>query len=131
MFVLAVNIRQHLAQDLQLLHSAGLAIDIAARAPLCSVQATQNTLLIFGLKVLLMEPGFSLINFGYIKGSGNLGAVFAVADGAGIGPIPQCHAQGIQYQGLTRTSFASNRSGATGELDLQGFDQCVVIDMDG
>ena len=57
MFVLTVNIREHLAQSLQLLHGAGLAIDIAAGAPLCGVQAAQNTLLIFGPKILLLEPG--------------------------------------------------------------------------
>ena len=57
-FVLAVNIGEHLAQSLQLLHGAGLTIDIAARTTLSGIQATQNTLLIFSLiKVLLLQPG--------------------------------------------------------------------------
>ena len=84
MFVLTVNIREHLAQSLQLLHSAGLAVDITTGAPLYGVQAAQNTLLIFGAKILLLKPGLGRINFGYIKGGGDLSAVFAVADGARI-----------------------------------------------
>ena len=97
MFVLAVNIREHFAQSLQLLHGAGLSVDIAPRTSLYGVQATQNTLLVFGFKVLLVEPSFSLINLGNIKGGGDFGAVFTVANGARISAITQCHAQCIQY----------------------------------
>ena len=75
-FVLTVNIGEHFAEQLQLLHGAGLTIDVAARTTLSGIQSTQNTLPISLIKVIFLQPLVSGINFADIKGGSNFGAGF-------------------------------------------------------
>ena len=94
MFMLAVNITEHIAELLQLLHSTALAVDIAARATFNCIYPSQNTFTVCR-KVMITQPGFSIFNGINGKGCGNFRTIFAMANGASIGSVAQRHAQGI------------------------------------
>ena len=123
-----MDVSQHLAQLLQLLHGAALAIDIASGTTFYRVDTAQNALLI-GIKVIGLQPIQGLIKALNIKGSGNFGAIFTMANSASICAVTQRHTQCIQHQRLTGTSFPGYSRSARREFDLQGLYQRVIIDI--
>ena len=95
--MLAVNVGEHFAELLELLHGAALTINIASRAAFYRIKAAQYALIV-GTVIVALKPFDGFFKAFNIKGRGNFCTVFTVANSPRIGPVTQSHAQCIQYQ---------------------------------
>ena len=97
-------------------------------APLCSIDAAQNALLIY-TKIMRIQPAVSLLEAFYIKGCSDFGAIFTMTNSASICAVTQRHTQSIQHQRLTGTSFTCYGRSARGKFYFQRLYQSVIIDI--
>ncbi len=129
MFVLAVDINQHLAQGAQLLQGNRLTVDISLGFAVAADYAAQQAFIgcFVLLQVVFLEPFVGDADLAGIKTGTDVGTLRALAHPLAIGPVAQCLPQGFQHDGLAGTRLAGNDRHTGFQVQIQVVDQREVL----
>ncbi len=117
-FVLAVDADQSLTQLSHFRQRGGGAVYIGPGATIGTHGAAQQALVII-IQLPIGQPLAGGRVVADIKGGEHFRPVVAVADNAGVGPVAQGQAQGIDDHGLARPGFPADRGEAVFRLQFQ------------
>ena len=125
--MLAVDLDQRRADGFQGLHADRLIVDEGAGAAVGELHAAQDHLAgIF--EAVVAEDRRGRMALGHVEHRRHLALLGAVAHEAGIAAAAERQREGIEQDGFARAGFAGQHRKATGELDIEPFDQDDVTD---
>ncbi len=123
--VLAVDVDEHLAQGLELLHGNGIAVDERARPAVGVDDPAQQTLFIL-VERLILEPRAGFGETGYVEFCAELGALRTVAHQLAAAALSEDQAQGVDEDRFAGAGFARQHGHSRFELDVDPVDDRKV-----
>ena len=125
-FVLAVDIDQQLAQDLEVALGAGRAVDIAARAAFGGDDPAQDARAV-AFKVALGQPGTGFGDILQVERGQYIGLVGPGAHDAAVGAVAKGEAQCIEHDRFAGTGLASDYTHPAIQFQIEMFNDGVVV----
>ena len=121
MFMLAVDIHQHVTQIFQIGQGYRRSVDIAAGAPVVIDNPAQHALMGVRLQyqIVVGEPGLRRLDAADREFSHDVSTARAGPHDGFIGPIPESESQSAQNNRFARTRFAGDDAHAWLEFDFQ------------
>ena len=126
--VLAVNLDQRGADGLQGLHADRLVVDEGAGAAVGQLHPAQDHLAVSIVEAVVGEDRRRRMPLRHVEHRGDLALLGAVAHQAGIAAAAERQREGIEQDGFARAGLAGQHREATGEFDIEPFDQDDVTD---
>jgi len=127
LLVLAVDFQQACAQRSQLRQGRGPAVDPGAGSAVGADDPPQLAVVAL-VQVVVAQPGQGGRRIVERETGGELGALGAVPDHAGVGACTGQRQQGIHQQGLAGAGFARDHGQAGPEVELRGVDDGKIAD---
>ncbi len=125
--MLAVDLDQRGADRLQGLHADRLVVDEGAGAAVGKLHAAQNHLAGV-VEAVFGEDLRGRMALGDVESRGHLALLRAMAHQARIAAAAERQREGIEQDGFARAGLAGQHREATGEFDIEPFDQDDVTD---
>src|SRR5690606_24516036 len=101
--------------------------DVAARATLAGDDAAQDARAV-AVQVALGQPGAGLGDVLQVEAGEDVGLVRAGAYHAAVGAVAQGQAEGVEHDRLAGAGLAGDHGHAALQLEVQVFDDGVVVD---
>ena len=129
MFMLAVDIHQHVTQIFQVGQGYRRSIDIAAGAPVVIHDPAQQALMRVRLQdqIVVGEPGLRGLDVTDREFGHDISTARAGPHDGFIGPVPERESQSAQNNRFSRACFAGNNGHAGLEFDFQRLDGGVIL----
>ena len=125
--VLAVDFDQRGAHRLQRLHADRLVVDESPGTAVGKLHPAQDHLT--GIVEAVFGKYFrGRMALGHVEAGGDLPLLHAVADEARVAAAAERQREGIEQDGFPRAGLAGQHRKATGEFDIEPFDQDDVTD---
>ena len=125
--MLAVDLDQRGADRFQGLHRDRLVVDEGAGAAVGKLDPAQDHFAGI-VEAVLGQDLCCRMALGHIEGRGDLALFGAMANQPGIAAAAERQRERIEQDGFARAGFAGQNREATGELDIEPFDQDDVTD---
>ena len=125
--MLAVDLDQRRADRLQGLHADRLVVDEGAGAAVGELHAAQDHLAGI-VEAVFGEDLCGRMALGDVESGRHLALLRAMADQARIAAAAERQREGIEQDGFARAGLAGQHREATGEFDIEPFDQDDVTD---
>ena len=128
-FVLAMQIHQHLAQFAQQAGGRGLTVDKGAGRAIGADDAADDAFL-GAVQFVFPQPALGLAGLAGVESHADFRLLRTVADHAAVGPVPQRQPQGIEQDRLARPGFPGEHRHARLKLEIELLDDGEVPDVD-